>query len=81
MDLGGKVVTCSDASGYIYDEEGFDLDKLAYLMMLKTVRRARVKEYAEKYPNAVYADVDPSQGLQLPVEPQGRVRFPQRHSE
>ncbi|MBW2676974.1 MAG: NADP-specific glutamate dehydrogenase [Deltaproteobacteria bacterium] len=60
LDLGGKVVTCSDSSGYIYDEEGIDRDKLAYLMMLKNVRRARIKEYAEKYPNAVFADVDPS---------------------
>ncbi|MBW2611368.1 MAG: NADP-specific glutamate dehydrogenase, partial [Deltaproteobacteria bacterium] len=55
LDLGGKVVTCSDSSGYIYDEEGIDRDKLAYLMMLKNVRRARIKEYAEKYPNAVFA--------------------------
>ena len=62
LDLGGKVLTCSDSSGYIYDEEGIDRDKLNYLMMLKNVRRGRVKEYAEKYPNAVYADVDPSQG-------------------
>ncbi|MEN8243561.1 MAG: NADP-specific glutamate dehydrogenase [Thermodesulfobacteriota bacterium] len=62
LDLGGKAVTCSDSSGYIYDEEGIDHDKLDYLMMLKNVRRGRVKEYAEKYPSAVYADVDPSQG-------------------
>ena len=60
LDLGGKAVTCSDSSGYIYDEEGIDRDKLAFLMMLKNVRRGRVKEYAEKYPNAVYRDVDPS---------------------
>ena len=53
LDLGGKIVTCSDSSGYIYDEEGIDRDKLDYLMMLKNVRRGRVKEYAEKYPNAV----------------------------
>jgi glutamate dehydrogenase (NADP+) len=61
LDLGGKVVTCSDSTGYVYDEEGIDRDKLSYLMMLKNVRRGRVKEYAEKYPNAVYANVDPSQ--------------------
>jgi glutamate dehydrogenase (NADP+) len=60
LDLGGKAVTCSDSTGYIYDEEGIDRDKLAFLMMLKNVRRGRVKEYVEKYPNAVYADVDPS---------------------
>jgi glutamate dehydrogenase (NADP+) len=59
LDLGGKAMTCSDSSGYIYDEEGIDRDKLEYLMMLKNVRRGRVKEYAEKYPNAVYTAVDP----------------------
>jgi len=60
LDMGGKVVTCSDSSGYIYDEEGIDRDKLAFLMMLKNVQRGRVKEYAEKYSNAVYSGVDPS---------------------
>jgi glutamate dehydrogenase (NADP+) len=60
LDLKGKVVTCSDSSGYIYDEEGFDREKIAYLKMLKNVRRGRVKEYAEKYPGAVYTPVDPS---------------------
>jgi len=62
LDLGGKAVTCSDSSGYIYDAEGIDRDKLDHLMMLKNVRRGRVKEYAEKYPNAVYSNVDPSMG-------------------
>jgi glutamate dehydrogenase (NADP+) len=61
LDLGGKPVTCSDSSGYIFDEAGIDRDKLAYLMNLKNIRRGRVKEYAEKYPSAVYAEVDPDQ--------------------
>lgn len=59
LDLGGKVVTLSDSSGYVYDEEGVDRDKLAFLMELKNVRRGRIKEYAEKYPNATYTPVDP----------------------
>ncbi|MCP5105641.1 MAG: NADP-specific glutamate dehydrogenase [bacterium] len=59
LDLGAKPLTCSDSTGYIYDEEGFDRDKLAFLMELKNVKRGRVKEYAEKYPNAVYTAVDP----------------------
>lgn len=58
-ELGGKVVTLSDSSGYIYDEEGIDVDKLAYIMDLKNVKRGRIKEYAENYPNAVYTAVDP----------------------
>ena len=58
LDLGAKVVTFSDSSGYVYDEEGMDRDKLAYLKMLKNVRRGRVEEYVEKYPNAVYTPLE-----------------------
>jgi glutamate dehydrogenase (NADP+) len=47
--LGGKVVTLSDSSGYIYDKNGIDEEKLAYVMELKNVRRGRIKEYAKKY--------------------------------
>jgi len=56
--LGGKVVTLSDSSGYIYDEEGIDADKIAYVMDLKNIRRGRIKEYAEKYKSATYTPVD-----------------------
>lgn len=49
LDLGGKPVTVSDSSGYIYDPEGIDRDKLEYIMELKNVKRGRIKEYAEKY--------------------------------
>ncbi len=58
LDLGGKIVTLSDSGGYIYDEEGVDRDKLAFLMELKNVKRGRISEYADKYPNAVYTPVD-----------------------
>ena len=54
--LGGKVVTLSDSSGYIYDEEGIYAEKLAFVMELKNERRGRIKEYIEKYPNAKYHD-------------------------
>ena len=47
--LGGKVVTLSDSSGYIYDPDGIDNEKLAYVMELKNIRRGRIKEYADKY--------------------------------
>jgi len=60
LDLGGKCITCSDSSGWILDEEGIDRDKLKFLMELKNVKRGRVKEYAEKYSNAVYTAVDPN---------------------
>ena len=60
IQLGAKVVTLSDSSGYIYDEEGIDKKKLEYVKELKNIRRGRIKEYAEKYPNAVYTPADPS---------------------
>ena len=47
--LGGKVVTLSDSSGFIHDADGIDEEKLAYLIDLKTVRRGRLSEYADKY--------------------------------
>jgi len=47
--LGAKVVTLSDSSGFIYDPDGIDAEKLAYVMELKNVKRGRIKEYAEKY--------------------------------
>jgi glutamate dehydrogenase (NADP+) len=59
LDLGGKVVTFSDSGGYVYDEEGVDREKLAFVMDLKNNRRGRISEYAEAYPNAVYTPVDP----------------------
>jgi glutamate dehydrogenase (NADP+) len=58
LELGAKVVTLSDSSGYIYDADGIDRDKLAYVKHLKNVRRGRVKDYAEKYPSAVYTEAD-----------------------
>ena len=60
LDLDGTVITCSDSSGYIYDEEGIDREKLAFLTLLKNVRRGRVKEYAEKFTSAKYFPSDPS---------------------
>jgi len=49
LDLGGKVVTLSDSSGYIHDPDGITREKLAYVLELKNVRRGRIKEYAEEF--------------------------------
>ena len=49
LELGGKVVTLSDSSGFIYDPKGFDKEKLAFVMELKNIKRGRIKEYAEKF--------------------------------
>jgi len=52
--LGGKVVTLSDSSGYIYDAKGIDAEKLAFVMQLKNVKRGRISEYVKKYPSAKF---------------------------
>ena len=62
IDLGAKVVTLSDSTGYIYDESGIDREKLEYTKVLKNVRRGRIKEYADKYSSAVYTPMDPALG-------------------
>lgn len=54
IELGGKVVTFSDSSGYVYDEAGIDAEKLAYVMEIKNVNYGRISDYITKYPNAKY---------------------------
>lgn len=53
-EYGGKVVTLSDSSGYIVDEDGISPEKLEYVFELKNERRGRIKEYVDEYPNAKY---------------------------
>jgi glutamate dehydrogenase (NADP+) len=53
-EFGAKVVTMSDSSGYIYDADGIDAEKLAHVMEIKNVRRGRINEYVTKYPNAKF---------------------------
>ncbi|MGY0391395.1 NADP-specific glutamate dehydrogenase [Bizionia sp. KMM 8389] len=53
-ELGGKVVTMSDSSGYIHDEAGIDTEKLQYIMEIKNEKRGRIHEYLEKYPDATF---------------------------
>jgi glutamate dehydrogenase (NADP+) len=56
--LGARAVTLSDSGGCIYDEAGIDGEKLKFVMELKNVRRGRIKEYADKFPNVVYTPAD-----------------------
>jgi len=53
-ELGGKVVSLSDSEGYIHDPKGIDAEKLAFIMNLKNVKRGRIKEYCDKYPEAQF---------------------------
>ncbi|MBU1936480.1 NADP-specific glutamate dehydrogenase [bacterium] len=57
--LGGKAVTLSDSNGYIYDPEGINAEKLAFVMDLKNVRRGRIKDYADKYKGVTFTPIDP----------------------
>lgn len=60
LEFGARPVTLSDSSGYIYDESGITREKLDYVMDLKNVKRGRISEYADKYPEAAYSPADPS---------------------
>jgi len=60
LDLGAKPVTLSDSGGFVHDPDGIDREKLAYVKELKSVKRGRISEYAEKYKNATFhAGVSP----------------------
>ena len=56
IQLGAKPVTLSDSNGYIYDPDGITQEKLDWVKELKTVKRGRIKEYVEQYPNAKYVE-------------------------
>jgi glutamate dehydrogenase (NADP+) len=60
IELGGKVVTLSDSSGYIFDEQGVDPEKLSFVKELKNMRRGRIQEYVEQFPNAIYTEAEPA---------------------
>ena len=54
LHFGGKVLTMSDSSGYIYDSSGINEEKLKFIMYLKNIQRGRISEYVKKYPKAVF---------------------------
>ena len=60
LELGGNVLTFSDSSGFILDEEGINREKLGFVMNLKNIKRGRIKEYVDKYPKATYQATDPN---------------------
>lgn len=60
LDLGGKVITLSDSSGFIHDPAGIDREKLAWVKDLKNVRRGRISEYADAFSGSVYTARDKS---------------------
>ena len=54
INLGAKVLTLSDSSGYIFDKDGLNTEKLDHIMYIKNVKRERISEYVKKYPKAVF---------------------------
>ena len=53
-ELGGKVITASDSSGYILDKDGITVEKLAFIMEIKNVNYGRISDYVTKYPSAKF---------------------------
>jgi glutamate dehydrogenase (NADP+) len=60
IQLGGKVLALSDTTGHIYDEEGIDAHKLAFIKRLKNIKRGRIHEYVDKYSEASFVEVNHS---------------------
>jgi glutamate dehydrogenase (NADP+) len=58
LDFGAKPLTVSDSNGVIYDPDGIDREKLAYVMELKNVRRGRIRDYADRYKKAIFMPTD-----------------------
>ncbi|MGA8150928.1 MAG: NADP-specific glutamate dehydrogenase [Terriglobales bacterium] len=58
LDLGAKPVTVSDSDGVIFDPDGIDREKLAWIIELKNVRRGRIREYCEKFKKAIFLPTD-----------------------
>ena len=63
LDLGGKPVTMSDSSGYVYDPSGIDREKLAWIIDLKNNRRGRIKEFSENFEGVEYTESKPEPNL------------------
>ncbi|GER58499.1 NADP-specific glutamate dehydrogenase [Patiriisocius marinus] len=67
MEFGGKVITMSDSGGFIYDAEGLNEEKLAFIMNLKNVKRGRISEYVSKYPGAKYTEGERPWGVKCDI--------------
>jgi glutamate dehydrogenase (NADP+) len=58
LDFGAKPITLSDSNGVIFDPDGIDREKLAWVMELKNIRRGRIRDYADKFKKAVFMPTD-----------------------
>ena len=76
IELGAKVVTLSDSSGYIYDEKGIDSKKLEWVIELKNMRRGRIQDYVEEFDSAQYVEADPTADSNSLWDHKGDCAFP-----
>jgi len=58
LDLGAKPLTVSDSNGVIYDPDGINREKLAYVLELKNVKRGRIRDYSDRYKKAIFMPTD-----------------------
>ena len=58
LDFGAKPLTVSDSNGVIYDPDGIDREKLAYILELKNVKRGRIRDYSDRYRKAIFMPTD-----------------------
>ena len=63
IQLGATVLTLSDSSGFVYDPDGLDEEKLAFVMELKNVRRQRIDKYVEQFPKARFHEGEKPWGV------------------
>jgi glutamate dehydrogenase (NADP+) len=76
IDMGAKVMTFSDSSGHIYDEQGIDAKKLEFVKRLKNIRRGRISEYIDQYPHATFTPATSGQEANPLWKHRGQCVFP-----
>jgi glutamate dehydrogenase (NADP+) len=76
IEMGAKVLTLSDSSGHIFDEQGIDAEKLKFVKHLKNIRRGRIAEYIDHYPQATYTPAAPETDANPLWEHRGQCIFP-----
>ena len=81
IELGAKAVTLSDSAGFIYDPEGIDRDKLAFVLELKNVKRGRIDEYAAKFKGAKFVALDKTADHNPLWDIKADCRLPERDPE
>ena len=81
LDLGAKPVTVSDSNGVIYDPDGINREKLAFIIELKNVKRGRIRDYARSLQESDLHAHGHQAGAQPALEHQSGLRLPERHAK